>query len=99
MRYLQARGMQLLARNVRFKCGELDLVMQDQNTIVFVEVRYRSRSRFGPAAATVDARKQARLRRAAGIWLGGRCWRLLPACRFDVLAMDAASIVWIANAF
>lgn len=88
-----------VARNVRFRLGELDLVMRDQSTIVFVEVRYRSRSRFGPAVLTVNARKQQRIRRAAGIWLERQRFSVLPACRFDVVALDDGVIQWIVDAF
>ena len=85
---LQEGGLKLLARNVRFRVGELDLVMQDHETIVFVEVRFRSPSRYGGAASSITAAKQQRLIRAAE-----------PASRFDVVTLDGATVGWIKDAF
>lgn len=86
--HLRAHGLQLLARNVRFRFGELDLVMREGGTIVFVEVRRRGRSDFGGAAASVDARKMRKLALAAQAWLAGqRALRQAP-CRFDVVAVS-----------
>ena len=98
-----ARGMSLLARNVRFRFGELDLVLRDGDTIVFVEVRRRKASRFGDGAASIDRRKRRRLILAARAWLarrpGGERW----ACRFDVASVradgDALRVDWIRDAF
>ena len=97
--FLQRRRMRLVARNVRCRGGEIDLVMTDERgTLVFVEVRARSSRRFAHAAASVDARKRARLVHAAqhflATWSGA-----LPACRFDVVAFDADRIHWLADAF
>lgn len=97
--YLQGRGLVFCARNVRYRVGELDLVMRDGSTIVFVEVRYRSPSRFGGALATVHVAKQRRLIRAAQCWLLQHRPTMTPACRFDVVAQDGASIRWVRDAF
>src|SRR5512141_3121464 len=51
---LATNGLQCLARNARYPFGELDLVMLDAATLVFVEVRYRSKAGFGGGAASVD---------------------------------------------
>ncbi len=97
-RYLEGQGLRLLARNHRCRHGEIDLVMRDGGTLVFVEVRYRSSERFGGAAASVDAHKQRRLAAAAGHYLQGHPSPL--ACRFDVLAIGADDrMEWIRNAF
>jgi len=97
--YLQAQGLILIAGNVRYRCGELDLIMQDQYTVVFVEVRWRRPSRFGSAAASVDFRKQQRLIRAARYWLLVNTGPLPPPCRFDVVASGPDHLHWIRNAF
>lgn len=87
---LCARGWQPIARNVRCKAGEIDLIMRDGDTIVFVEVRQRGRVDFGGAAASVGAAKRQRILRTAQWWLLGRYGqRAWPACRFDVIAFDA----------
>lgn len=99
LRYLMAQGLELIDRNSRFRVGELDLIMGHGRTIVFVEVRFRRPSKFGSAAASVGRRKQLRLIRAAQCWLLQRQALGLPACRFDVVALDGLSLQWIQNAF
>jgi putative endonuclease len=98
--FLGARGLSTIARNVRFRGGEIDLVMRDGAHWVFVEVRSRRSARYGGAAASVDARKRARLLLAAQLFLlrrfGQRAW---PPCRFDVVAFEAGEPCWIRAAF
>jgi putative endonuclease len=101
--YLCQQGLRVVARNVRFRVGEIDLIMLDANVCVFVEVRMRSLSRFGGAAITVNYGKRQRLIRAAHCWLQSHSRQSLmpnlPACRFDVVAIDGTIIDWIPNAF
>lgn len=101
--YLRAQGLRLLAHQVRFKGGEIDWVAEDGQTVVFVEVRLRRNKGFGSAADSLDARKQARLIRAAQLWLlkAGTHWQNRP-CRFDAVLLDRLSmdaIEWIQGAF
>ena len=97
---LESAGLTLVARNVGSKLGEIDLIMIEAQTVVFVEVRVRRSSAFGGAAASVTPAKQQRLQRQAQVWLkrqyGDRRW---PACRFDVFAIEAGQPNWIRNAF
>ena len=94
------RGLLLMARNWRCRGGELDLVMSDGDTLVFVEVRYRSHTGWGGAAASVDARKRQRLTCAALSYLQQHPQLASRPCRFDVVALDGnASPQWIRNAF
>lgn len=95
--YLQQQGMTLVERNFRCKGGEIDLIMQERNTLVFVEVRKRADKRYGGAAASVTPLKQARLILAAHIFL--QRYRMPPPCRFDVMAMDGEAVTWLRNAF
>ena len=83
---LQARGLQLLARNAASRGGELDLVMRDGATLAFVEVRYRGNAAFGGGAASVDAGKRRRLVHAAQAWLLVHPQHADAPCRFDVVA-------------
>ena len=83
--HLQLAGLQPRARNVRYRGGELDLVMDDAGTVVFVEVRYRARSDFGGGAASVDARKCRRLAHAAQLYLQDHPALANAPCRFDVV--------------
>lgn len=94
--YLQRKGLTLVERNFRCKGGEIDLVMQDQKTLVFIEVRKRADKNYGGAAASVTSAKQKRLIIAAQIFL--QRYRMPPACRFDVIAIDGADMAWLKNA-
>lgn len=102
LNHMERQGMQLLQRNYRSRFGEIDLIMQDEATVVFVEVRYRRSTTHGHAIETVDRRKQDRLRATANCYLTARRWR--GPVRFDVVgvAPDAGScgfqIQWIRNA-
>jgi putative endonuclease len=108
---LVAHGCRILARNVRYREGELDIVAQEGATVVFVEVRLRNDARFGGAAASVDHFKPTRLVRAAQHYLvenfgrgaGGLNARReagLPPCRFDVITADDGGVnEWIRDAF
>jgi putative endonuclease len=99
--FLQARGLRLLQRNYRTPGrggGEIDLIMQcADGTVVFVEVRKRSRSDFGGAAASIGAAKQRRIVFAAHHYL--LRWRRLPPARFDVVTIDDAGPQWLQAAF
>lgn len=81
---LEARGWVTLDANARSRGGELDLVLDDGGTVVFVEVRQR---RSGGAAESLDARKQGRVRRAAAAWLA-RHGRHEDPVRFDAVLVD-----------
>jgi putative endonuclease len=96
---LRDAGLRVLARNWRCRHGEIDLVAEERGTLVFAEVRYRSDQRFGGAAESVTAAKQARLVAAARLYL---MRRPDADCRFDVLlldSLDGGRIQWIRNAF
>jgi len=99
--YLQARGLRLLQRNYRTPGrggGEIDLIMQAADgTVVFVEVRRRSRSDHGGAAASIGRVKQRRLIFAAQHYL--LQWRRLPPARFDVVTLEPSGLQWLPAAF
>lgn len=96
--YLKRQGLKAKTRNYRCKGGEIDLIMQDGQELVFVEVRYRSNKDFGGAAASVTPTKQKRIVVAAQHYL--LSLNSTPACRFDVVAIDGqGEMDWIRNAF
>lgn len=96
--YLEMQGLQLVTRNMRYRCGEIDLIMQDKKTLIFIEVRFRRSLAFGTPAESINYRKQKRLRAAASQYLQRHPTRL--ACRFDVIAITGNnSIEWLQNAF
>ncbi len=100
---LERAGLVLLARNYSTRYGELDLVMRDRTTIVFVEVRYRKNATHGDAAASVTASKQAKLIKSAQLWLAAYPKWAHSDCRFDVIAYngpaDRASMMWLRGGF
>jgi putative endonuclease len=102
--WLQARGLKLLERNYRVARGprspggEIDLILRDRDgTLVFVEVRARSSSDFGGAAASVGALKQQRIVFAARHYL--LHFAVPPPCRFDVVTVEQGQIDWLQAAF
>jgi len=96
LRFLLQQGLVLVESNFRCKGGEIDLVMRDGRSLVFVEVRKRAAGGYGGAAASVTARKQARLIVAAQTFL--QRYTMPPACRFDVIAIDGTALDWLKNA-
>ena len=99
-RWLEGKGLRFVAANVRGRGGEIDLIMKDGQTIVFVEVRFRQSSRFGGAAASVTLAKQQKLLQTAHLWLACHNGSFDTVdCRFDVVAFTGNAIDWLKNAF
>jgi putative endonuclease len=101
--HLTAQGLTEITRNFRCRMGEIDLVMQDGDCLVFTEVRFRNQNRYASAAGSVDQHKQRKIIRTAAAFLGrypkyGGC-----AVRFDVVGLDQSgdqtSLRWIRDAF
>ncbi len=102
--HLVAQGLTLVQRNYRVargpnaRGGEVDLILRERDgTLVFVEVRSRRSAAHGGAAASVGASKQRSLVFAAQNFL--RAQRVMPPCRFDVVAIDGDRIEWLRAAF
>lgn len=99
-RHLEQAGLVFIAANVRYRVGELDLIMRDGRQWVFVEVRYRRDARFGGAAVSVTWRKQQKLLRSAALWLAARNASFDTVdCRFDVVAITGQQLTWLPDAF
>ena len=97
---LQAAGLVLVARNWHCRFGEIDLIMKDGATLVFVEVRKRGSEHFGGAIASIGMQKQAKLRRAIALYLS--TLSRTPACRVDAVLFDGkteSSPRWEKNIF
>lgn len=86
-RFLKDRGYRILHRNYRCPLGEIDIVARDGNTLVFVEVKTRSTSRFGTPVESVDERKRNRLRRLALYYIKNN-FRTEPPVRFDIIGVS-----------
>jgi len=96
--YLESEGMSLIAQNFSCRMGEIDLIMQDNNSLVFVEVRYRANKKFGGAAASVTRSKQRKIIKASQFYQQ----RYAPKSnmRFDVIAIEGDNhIQWFPSAF
>ncbi|CCK77213.1 MAG: YraN family protein [Oleispira antarctica] len=97
---LTDKGFSLIERNFLCKSGEIDLIMKDQDYLVFIEVRYRENKEFGGALASITVSKQKKLRRAAEYYLLQHFGNTPPPCRFDVVGIEGQDeILWIKNAF
>ncbi len=100
---LEQAGAILLARNARYSVGELDLIVLDGDTLVFVEVRQRKSDAFGGAAASLDARKQRKCALAAQCWLKQNPRYAAMPCRFDAVLFNGLEpnwqFQWLKNAF
>ncbi len=99
-RFLQAKNLQLVEKNFRSYFGEIDLIMLDNNTLVFVEVRYRNKSNFGLSRETIHLKKQTRIIKTAQYYLTKKKIFEQKPCRFDVIAIEGTQAPnWIPNAF
>ena len=99
--YLEQQGLQLISRNYHSRYGEIDLIMQHQQILIFVEVRYRRSASHGSSAESVNFRKQQKIILTAQEYL--QSLSEIPICRFDVLAimdtMQSVTVDWIQDAF
>ena len=94
---LCCKGYRILGRRVRTRAGEIDLVAQDGDTVVFVEVRFRASDAFGTPQETVTAAKRRRLVKTARFWVQAR--RMDAPMRFDVVALSPKGTLHIPAAF
>ncbi len=94
--YLERHGLRVVERNFRVRGGEIDLICRDSATLVFVEVRQRSRRDFGGAGASITAAKRGRIVLAARHYLARRA---ACDCRFDCVLIDGDKLEWLRDAF
>lgn len=97
--YLTAQHLKILERNYRTRQGEIDIIAQEDDCIVFIEVRYRSSTDFGTSLETVDERKLLKINRAAMHYLHTKKGYDRMMYRFDVIGFDhnLSSPQWIKN--
>ncbi|MGH8476708.1 MAG: YraN family protein [Methylococcales bacterium] len=99
--YLKKQGLRLIERNYRCRNGEIDLIMDDSGTLVFVEVRFRKMAVFGSALESIDTRKKSRIIHCASHYLSAQ--RFSGTARFDVIAIsplaEQLDIDWVQDAF
>lgn len=103
-KYLTEHGLLFTESNFQNRAGEIDLIMKDHDTWVFIEVKYRRKSHFGGAISAVSLKKQQKIRQCAAFYLQktGLNEYNTP-CRFDVIALQGEitnpEITWLKNAF
>ena len=106
LNFLLAKGMRLVTRNYRCKAGEIDLIMQHDSVLIFVEVRYRKQNQFGDGAESVDFRKQQKIIKTAEHFLQQHHQYTQSPSRIDVISISRhaktspsqSGIDWIPNA-
>lgn len=114
-RYLQKQKLKLVARNYSCRHGEIDLIMRDKTSLVFIEVRYRQNPYFGSSLETINWTKQNKVIKTAEYYLLTHHLSEKTACRFDVVGvkpsvldlqqtvsiskLSRAQVEWIKNAF
>jgi putative endonuclease len=94
--YLQQQGLSLVETNFNCKAGEIDLIMRERDTLVFVEVRKRDGAYRGAAADSITPAKKRRVIRAAQLYLSR--FPRMPACRIDIVTIDGGALEWLPNA-
>ena len=97
-KFLNDAGMKTLQKNYRTRSGEIDLIMDDQGTLVFVEVKYRRSSSFGYAAEAIGIRKQLQIRSVAREYLAHTEGHY-RSMRFDCVGFTGEEMRYIKNAF
>jgi len=106
LKHLQSKGLNFVERNIHCRAGEVDLLMQDSDTLVFVEVRFRNSANYGSAIESVTPTKQARIINTAKHYLHkNNLWS--HNVRFDIVAIQPVTgrlfkrhkIDWIKAAF
>lgn len=102
--FLIENGLILVTKNFRCKLGEIDLIMNDESTLVFIEVKYRKSSQFGLPCEAVSATKQKKLVNTANYYLQQQGINAYNTdCRFDVVGLagpiESSNITWLKNAF
>ena len=102
--HLCENGLRFITQNFHSYQGEIDLIMQDQHTLVFVEVKYRKSTGFGGAISAISYSKQQKIKRCAAFYMqqSGLKEYNTP-CRFDVVTLEGhlnqLQITWLKNAF
>lgn len=97
--YLMDKGLNVLRKNYYFPGGEIDLVVKDEEYLVFTEVKYRRSASFGFPAEAVNKSKQKKMILGARMYLHEYRLPMETPCRFDVISICGDEITWMENAF
>lgn len=101
--YLKSQGLKLVKMNYSTKVGEIDLIMQGETHLIFIEVRHRSESDWSTAAQSITSTKQQKVIKAAKQYLQQHKLYDQVDCRFDAVVIEGeltlANLQWIQHAF
>lgn len=97
--YLISKGYRIRERNFRAYRGEIDIIAEDSDCLVFVEVKFRAKGSFGYSAEAVGVHKQNIIYKVAEYYIATHSYYADKPCRFDVVAIDNGELTHIANAF
>jgi len=105
--YLRRQGLRFITKNFHSRQGEIDLIMQDNDTLVFIEVKYRRNNNFGGAIAAISHIKKQKIRQTAKFYLQQHGLNAYNTpCRFDVVTLQGDNnthstpqITWLKNTF
>lgn len=97
--FLEGKGLKRITSRFRSRFGEIDLIMEDQDILVFIEVRLRKTNHYGSGSESVDIRKQNKLTKTALTYLQKEKIFEKRPCRFDVIEISRNGLQWIKNAF
>lgn len=97
--YLERQGLEILDRNYRKKTGEIDLIAQDGEYLVFCEVKYRKNDAAGGASFAISLKKKKQIARMAQFYMAEKHISPDAFCRFDCVLIDGDKINYIKNAW
>ena len=95
--FLEKKGYTFVDKNIKYRFGELDLIMYYKKSYVFVEIKYRSSEKYGGSTAAITHSQRQRLIKAANRYM--QLKKINCPARFDFIGIDSEKIIWIQNAF
>ena len=99
LHYLKKRGLIFVQRNFQCRFGEIDLIMQDTHSLIFIEVKFRTNINFGHGSDFIHSKKQNKIIKTASLFLQNTPPLQKKSCRFDVVSIRPSKVEWIKNAF
>ncbi len=97
--FLQKNGIKIIKSNFKCKVGEIDIIAEDNSSLIFIEVKYRKSDKFGAPSEMVTYHKQKKIILTAQLYLQKHPKLANKACRFDVISIHQNDISWIQDAF
>ncbi len=99
VKYLQEHNIEILEVNYRKRQGEIDIIGKEDDTLLFIEVKFRKSDRFGTPLESISPLKQKKIRTVAELYLAEKKTNSSSTCRFDVIGILGQDIIWLKDAF